>query len=515
MSTAGSKSAQKIVVADDHKRTTSSTPLLATLTEVVKLLLRATQNREFTTDSHFALDALKQAVKITRPYILHLQQELESHNMVLTTSGDNHVKKQFDAATLLTGLVKLTRELARTRDNRPNGSVRLTLLGEVYRLLFVEMKGARKEVKRLEHLLEGKHTRKRHREHRDKEAGEGEEGSEVKPAEEASEHRSASSLAVGSGEAAPIPAGSSSGQAMSPLPEEVIRVYPDAIKVHSHGSQKSHETRASGPGHMLHLGVERSGSHNSSVRIQSPAAADYLHPATEPSPRIESEGSVRTGNHASSRRSQSTEAPTVCIKSDVGNSNSPTHSRNASKPQHEDQRKSSFVTSQAKGLHDLSQLATPTSKHSSIETTSRTSIHKSATERPTDASVAASQSSGKNTSRSGSAVAILGTGDKQDGGDIASESKSVQSASAIATLGTGSKTKEAKPEDRSQDPEAGLAATREDVMTSKQTVPADHVSFEDRLDGGWSFDALKSGSRASLGQRSDESKAKSQESKTK
>ncbi|KAF2212372.1 hypothetical protein CERZMDRAFT_97648 [Cercospora zeae-maydis SCOH1-5] len=157
---------------------------LATLASAAKLLLETLGNRDFTAENHFALETLRRALGVSEPYIEILLRELEGHGI---ESADQPSPGRQDAErsssksrgllqASLPKIVAIARELAKTRDARRNGSVRLTLLRELCGFLRVEVKAARKEVKRLEHVLEGKHTRRRHRRHRGDQVSGGGEG---------------------------------------------------------------------------------------------------------------------------------------------------------------------------------------------------------------------------------------------------------------------------------------------------------------------------------------------------
>ncbi|PPJ54222.1 hypothetical protein CBER1_05139 [Cercospora berteroae] len=150
--------------------------LFSTLASAAKLLLEALGSRDLKADNHFTLETLRRAIRVSEPYIEIVLRELEWHEIPVEagpSSGRRDAKPQSKSKSKSQGLLRylpklisIAAQLAKTREKRPNGSVRLTLLQELHEFLRVETKAARKEVKRLEHVLEGKHKRPRHRRHR-------------------------------------------------------------------------------------------------------------------------------------------------------------------------------------------------------------------------------------------------------------------------------------------------------------------------------------------------------------
>ncbi|WPA97441.1 uncharacterized protein RHO25_002051 [Cercospora beticola] len=159
--------------------------LFSTLASAAKLLLEALGSRDLKADNHFTLETLRRAIRVSEPYIEIVLHELERHEIPIEAGPSSRTSRR-DAKSksksqgllrYLPKLISIASQLAKTREKRPNGSVRLTLLQELHEFLRVELKAARKEVKRLEHVLEGKHKEPRHRRHRgEKGSGGGGEG---------------------------------------------------------------------------------------------------------------------------------------------------------------------------------------------------------------------------------------------------------------------------------------------------------------------------------------------------
>ncbi|GIZ38980.1 hypothetical protein CKM354_000237300 [Cercospora kikuchii] len=159
--------------------------LFSTLASAAKLLLEALGSRDLKADNHFTLETLRRAIRVSEPYIEIVLRELERHE-ISTQAGPSRSRQDGKRASkpesksnsllrVLPKIISIAAQLAKTREKRPNGSVRLTLLQELHEFLRVEIKAARKEVKRLEHVLEGKHKRPRHRRYRgEKGRGDGE-----------------------------------------------------------------------------------------------------------------------------------------------------------------------------------------------------------------------------------------------------------------------------------------------------------------------------------------------------
>lgn len=142
--------------------------MLSTLVTAAKLLFDASRNPDFTKDSPFALNALRKATSLSKPYLVRLEQELARHNVETTAPDHGQVRasKAVQFRDVLRKVIKIAQDLSKTRSRRPRESVRLSLLSDVHQFLGLEVARAMREVKRLEHTLEGKHKRRRHRRHR-------------------------------------------------------------------------------------------------------------------------------------------------------------------------------------------------------------------------------------------------------------------------------------------------------------------------------------------------------------
>jgi len=142
--------------------------MLSTLVTAAKLLFDASRNPDFTKDSPFALNALRKATSLSKPYLVRLEQELARHNVQTTAPDHRQVRasKAVQFRDVLRKVMKIAQDLTKTRSRRPRESVRLSLLSDVHQYLGLEVARAMREVKRLEHTLEGKHKRHRHRRHR-------------------------------------------------------------------------------------------------------------------------------------------------------------------------------------------------------------------------------------------------------------------------------------------------------------------------------------------------------------
>lgn len=142
--------------------------MLSTLVTAAKLLFDASRNPEFAKDSPFALNALRKATSLSKPYLVRLEQELARHNVETTAPDHRQVRasKAVQFRDVLRKVIKIAQDLSKTRSRRPRESVRLSLLSDVHQFLGLEVARALREVKRLEHTLEGKHKRRRHRRHR-------------------------------------------------------------------------------------------------------------------------------------------------------------------------------------------------------------------------------------------------------------------------------------------------------------------------------------------------------------
>lgn len=142
--------------------------MLSTLVTAAKLLFDASRNPDFTKDSPFALNALRKATSLSKPYLVRLEQELARHNVETTAPDHRQVRasKAVQFRDVLRKVIKIAQDLTKTRSRRPRESVRLSLLSDVHQYLSLEVARAMREVKRLEHTLEGKHKRRRHRRHR-------------------------------------------------------------------------------------------------------------------------------------------------------------------------------------------------------------------------------------------------------------------------------------------------------------------------------------------------------------
>lgn len=142
--------------------------MLSTLVTAAKLLFDASRNPDFTKDSPFALNALRKATSLSKPYLVRLEQELARHNVQTTAPDHRQVRasKAVQFRDVLRKVMKIAQDLSKTRSQRPRESVRLSLLSDVHQFLGLEVARAMREVKRLEHTLEGKHKRRRHRRHR-------------------------------------------------------------------------------------------------------------------------------------------------------------------------------------------------------------------------------------------------------------------------------------------------------------------------------------------------------------
>lgn len=142
--------------------------MLSTLVTAAKLLFDASRNPEFAKDSPFALNALRKATSLSKPYLVRLEQELARHNVETTAPDHGKVRasKAVQFRDVLRKVMKIAQDLSKTRSRRPRESVRLSLLSDVHQFLGLEVARAMREVKRLEHTLEGKHKRRRHRRHR-------------------------------------------------------------------------------------------------------------------------------------------------------------------------------------------------------------------------------------------------------------------------------------------------------------------------------------------------------------
>lgn len=142
--------------------------MLSTLVTAAKLLFDASRNPEFAKDSPFALNALRKATSLSKPYLVRLEQELARHNVETTAPDHRQVRasKAVQFRDVLRKVMKIAQDLSKTRSRRPRESVRLSLLSDVHQYLSLEVARAMREVKRLEHTLEGKHKRRRHRRHR-------------------------------------------------------------------------------------------------------------------------------------------------------------------------------------------------------------------------------------------------------------------------------------------------------------------------------------------------------------
>lgn len=142
--------------------------MLSTLVTAAKLLFDASRNPEFAKDSPFALNALRKATSLSKPYLVRLEQELARHNVQTTAPDHRQVRasKAVQFRDVLRKVMKIAQDLSKTRSRRPRESVRLSLLSDVHQFLGLEVARAMREVKRLEHTLEGKHKRRRHRRHR-------------------------------------------------------------------------------------------------------------------------------------------------------------------------------------------------------------------------------------------------------------------------------------------------------------------------------------------------------------
>lgn len=142
--------------------------MLSTLVTAAKLLFDASRNPDFAKDSPFALNALRKATSLSKPYLVRLEQELARHNVETTAPDHRQVRasKAVQFRDVLRKVIKIAQDLSKTRSRRPRESVRLSLLSDVHQFLGLEVARAMREVKRLEHTLEGKHKRRRHRRHR-------------------------------------------------------------------------------------------------------------------------------------------------------------------------------------------------------------------------------------------------------------------------------------------------------------------------------------------------------------
>lgn len=142
--------------------------MLSTLVTAAKLLFDASRNPDFAKDSPFALNALRKATSLSKPYLVRLEQELARHNVETTAPDHRQVRasKAVQFRDVLRKVMKIAQDLSKTRSRRPRESVRLSLLSDVHQFLGLEVARAMREVKRLEHTLEGKHQRRRHRRHR-------------------------------------------------------------------------------------------------------------------------------------------------------------------------------------------------------------------------------------------------------------------------------------------------------------------------------------------------------------
>lgn len=142
--------------------------MLSTLVTAAKLLFDASRNPDFAKDSPFALNALRKATSLSKPYLVRLEQELARHNVQTTAPDHGKVRasKAVQFRDVLRKVIKIAQDLTKTRSRRPRESVRLSLLSDVHQFLGLEVARAMREVKRLEHTLEGKHKRRRHRRHR-------------------------------------------------------------------------------------------------------------------------------------------------------------------------------------------------------------------------------------------------------------------------------------------------------------------------------------------------------------
>lgn len=142
--------------------------MLSTLVTAAKLLFDASRNPDFAKDSPFALNALRKATSLSKPYLVRLEQELARHNVQTTAPDHSQVRasKAVQFRDVLRKVMKIAQDLSKTRSRRPRESVRLSLLSDLHQYLSLEVARAMREVKRLEHTLEGKHKRRRHRRHR-------------------------------------------------------------------------------------------------------------------------------------------------------------------------------------------------------------------------------------------------------------------------------------------------------------------------------------------------------------
>lgn len=142
--------------------------MLSTLVTAAKLLFDASRNPDFAKDSPFALNALRKATSLSKPYLVRLEQELARHNVETFAPDHRQVRasKAVQFRDVLRKVIKIAQDLSKTRSRRPRESVRLSLLSDVHQFLGLEVARAMREVKRLEHTLEGKHKRRRHRRHR-------------------------------------------------------------------------------------------------------------------------------------------------------------------------------------------------------------------------------------------------------------------------------------------------------------------------------------------------------------
>lgn len=142
--------------------------MLSTLVTAAKLLFDASRNPDFANDSPLALHALRKATFLSRPYLARLEQELARHNVQTTAPDQRQVRasKAVQFRDVLRKVMTIAQDLTKTRSRRPRESVRLSLLSDIHQYLSLEVAGAMREVKRLEHTLEGKHKRRRHRRHR-------------------------------------------------------------------------------------------------------------------------------------------------------------------------------------------------------------------------------------------------------------------------------------------------------------------------------------------------------------
>ncbi|KAL9536217.1 hypothetical protein SMMN14_00044 [Sphaerulina musiva] len=289
--------------------------MLSTLVTAAKLLFDASRNPDFTKDSPFALNALRKATSLSKPYLVRLEQELARHNVQTTAPDHRQVRasKAVQFRDVLQKVMKIAQDLSKTRSRRPRESVRLSLLSDVHQFLGLEVARAMREVKRLEHTLEGKHKRRRHRRHR---------GSTDKPEEHAhhntGESEGGNAVEI-SREMVSLTSGAShhaeEGDKHSTRPDEVkttaaqdsVRQVPHAVA--SLASAASHHTVAAAPSqppnviipaedaagstHTHHTTPAPSVQLNRAQSHTTPELSDGgEHPRSPPSP------SVKTSTHS-------------------------------------------------------------------------------------------------------------------------------------------------------------------------------------------------------------------------